>query len=142
MITMVSQMIDQIVIEKLRVCVLDKQRGGNFDSAPGGNPMRRSRRFAHQVPVLALLIVSVFSLLMAAGLFAFSGNPAAPAGNIAVEPGVEIIGESPVPLAPAGTEGSFAILGAALLAVLAFVCIWFMVFRPGGKKEKENCETE
>ena len=101
---------------------------------------KKRSKISRQISVVALGLVSAIALLMSTGLVVFTSE--APGG-------FEVISESAPPLAdpanpfaepapldeplisPDGSGDSLTILVTCFLVILAFVLVWFLVFRPG-----------
>ena len=97
---------------------------------------RPSRKIVRQISTAALGLISVVALLLSTGLIMYSDTKAfEPPGTNVVQPfppiegDEEIIGADTPPLAVPADGSSTAVLVASLLIVLAFVLVWFLVFR-------------
>jgi len=107
---------------------------------------RPFKRITRQVSAAALGLISVVALLLSTGLIMFTdANPPLTAvpvfENQQDANGDEVIGEAaPPPLsnAPADRDSTAALL-ASVLIVLAFVLVWFLVFR-GEDETTDNNE--
>ena len=111
--------------------------------------MRSSRKpvkISRQISAAALGLISVVALLLSAGLIMYTSDlpnggenisdPALPLVNPMNPYGIEVVpGQDPSLTEPA-PEDSLASLTACILVVLAFVLVWFLVFRPEGTAAK------